>query len=166
MGYFALGTSCIPCNSNCTTCTSSAICTSCLSPLVLSGTGCVTTCPPATPIINSANKCSSCTDPYCLNCSALNFCYLCFYPRLHFQGACLSTCPPNYAADINYTNCVYSPVNNTASSTLSTTLSSSSIFPVPFSIGAAFLIIACLMSKFQHSRTDVIGSLYALWGIL
>jgi hypothetical protein len=166
VGFYVLGTSCIACNSNCTICTSAAICTSCLSPLVLSGTSCVTTCPPSTPIVNSAKKCSSCNDTFCLNCSAFNYCYQCFYPKLFFQGVCLSTCPPNYAADINLTNCVYSPVNDTATSTLSASLSTSSIFPVPFSIGAAFLIIACLMSKFQHSRTDVIGSLYALWGML
>jgi hypothetical protein len=37
---------------------------------------------------------------------------------------------------------------------------------VPFTIGAAFLVIACLMSKFQHTRTDIIASLYSLWGLL
>jgi hypothetical protein len=127
----------------------------------------VTTCPSTTPIVNSANQCSSCTDPFCLNCSSINYCYQCFYPKLFFLGACLSNCPNNYAPDINYTTCVYSPVTyNATNQTLSSTLSTSSIFPVPFTIGAAFLIIACLMSKFQHTRTDIIGSLYALWGLL
>lgn len=168
VGYFPFGSSCVPCNSTCTACTSQSICLSCSSPYVLSGTTCVTSCPSSTPIVNSANKCSACTDPSCVNCSSINYCYQCFYPKLFFQGACLTTCPTNFAADTNYTTCVYSPpvATNETAATLSSSLISTSIFPVPFSIGAAFLIIACLMSKFQHQRTDIIASLYSLWGLL
>lgn len=164
IGFYVLGSSCVACNSNCTQCSSAAICTGCLSPLVLLGSSCVTSCPSSSPVVNSANQCSSCTDIYCLNCSALNYCYQCFYPKLYFQGACLSTCPNDYIVSANYT-CVYSPSNSTTE-TLANSLTTSTIFPVPFTIGAAFLIIACLMSKFQHARTDIYGSLYALWGLL
>ena len=40
------------------------------------------------------------------------------------------------------------------------------MFPVPFTIGAAFVGIACLMSKFQHSTTFIVGALYSLWSVL
>jgi hypothetical protein len=49
---------------------------------------------------------------------------------------------------------------------LTSSLTSTSLFPVPFTIAATFLAVACLMSKFQYDRTYVSGSLYALYGLL
>jgi len=51
---------------------------------------------------------------------------------------------------------------------LNSALSSSGgdLFPVPFTIGALFIGIATIMSKFQNSQTFVSGALYSLWGVL
>lgn len=168
IGYFQSGSICYSCNNNCTSCNSLQICTSCISSLVLSGQSCVSSCPSSNPVINNARQCSSCLDPSCVTCNGSNYCFQCFYPTIFFQGVCLTSCPSNYQPNINYTNCIYSPTsaNSTVASTLQSSLTSTSIFPVPFTIAAVFLAVACLMSKFQHSRTHLIGALYSLWGLL
>ena len=77
----------------------------------------------------------------------------------------MSSCPSNYSLDSSGTTCVYSPSNNT-NETVTNSLTSSSVFPVPFTIAAGFIGIAFLMSRFQHERTFIPGALYALWGLL
>lgn len=147
-----LGTLCQVCPSNCSSCSSSSICLSCASGLYLYINSCVQTCPIISPIVNSAGTCSWCSDPSCVNCSTLDYCYLCFYPKLLFQGACLTSCPTGYVANVNLTGCQLSSSSNNTSTdiTLTNSLTSTSLFPVPFTIAAAFLGVACLMSKFQH----------------
>lgn len=153
VGYYLLGSICFGCNSTCTACTSALICSSCSYGFYLSGSSCVSSCPPTAPNINNASQCTSCSDPYCLNCSSNNYCYQCFYPKVFYEGACLASCPYGYIMDVTLKNCTYSPSSfntSSASTTLSNSLISTSIFPVPFTIGAIFIIIACLMSRFQH----------------
>jgi len=143
-----LGTQCQGCPLNCSSCSSNIICLSCASGLYLYLSSCVQTCPASSPIINSAGSCSWCSDPSCMNCSILDYCYQCYYPKLLFQGACLTTCPTDYVSNVSLTGCQYSP--NSTNATLSSSLTSTSLFPVPFTIAAAFLAVACLMSRFQY----------------
>lgn len=139
---------------------------------MLSGSTCVLSCPLENPIVNANNICSSCTDTFCLNCNSSNYCFSCFFPKLTFRGTCLiqSQCPTNYTPDSNFTTCIYNPTNPNSTATaeqiLQSSLQTTSIFPVPFTITAVFIAIASLMSKFQYSRTNLAGSLYSLWGLL
>ncbi len=62
-----------------------------------------------------------------------------------------------------------SAANETAEQNLDTMLSTKSggnLFPVPFIIGATFVGVATIMSKFQNPSTFVSGVLYSLWGII
>lgn len=123
------------------------------------------------PIIDAIGHCSSCTDTSCVSCSSSNICLQCYYPKYLFNGVCLANCPYNYAPNGNLTDCIYSPninnlTNSSSSSILTSSLTTSSLFPVPFTIAAGFFAVACLMSKFQDDRTFISGALYSLCGLL
>ena len=112
-------------------------------------------------------SCSTCTNVYCISCNASNYCSGCYFPQVLVQGTCMSSCPTNYSLDTSGTKCEYAPNSSgTSIQNLTDTLTSSSVFPVPFTIASGFIGIACLMSKFQHERTFIPGALYALWGLL
>jgi hypothetical protein len=49
---------------------------------------------------------------------------------------------------------------------LGSSLSSTGTFPVPFTIVAAFVVLACLMSRFQYAGTFISGGLYSLLSVL
>jgi hypothetical protein len=68
---------------------------------------------------------------------------------------CLSTCPDNYVS--NGTHCI---------DVMTVSLTTSSAFPVPFSIAAAVCVIACLMSRLQYSQTFISGAIFSLLSIL
>lgn len=126
-------------------------------------------CPSQRPIANVNGSCSTCTDTFCVSCNASNYCSACYFPRLLVQGSCQTACPANYVVDSNGTTCIYSPttvINGTTNTTVAESLTSSSIFPLPFTISAGFVAIACLMSRFQHEKTFIWGALYSLWGLL
>jgi hypothetical protein len=53
--------------------------------------------------------------------------------------------------------------NNNASNEAHT---NTNLFPVPFTIGAIFIGIICILSKFKNSDTFVAGSLFSLWSLL
>jgi hypothetical protein len=53
-----------------------------------------------------------------------------------------------------------------ANTTLNSTLSSSKLFPMPFTIAGAVVIMLSVVSKFQNSNTFTSGAIYALLGIL
>lgn len=168
LGYYALGSKCMPCATNCANCSSNATCFNCSSGLFLYNNNCSTSCPALFPKPDINGRCSACNNTSCSNCSATE-CFQCYYPKILFGGDCLSSCPLPYILDINLTGCVYSTNSSnssSASSTLTSSLTTTSIFPVPFTIGAAFLSVACLMSKFQNEHTYVSGALYSLVGLL
>lgn len=168
-GYYLLNSQCNPCNQNCTRCSSSSVCLSCVFGLFMYSGTCVSVCPSTFPV-TTTGICSACSDTNCITCNGLDQCSQCNYPTLLLSGHCLTACPTDYIS--NGTACNYSPANNTnntdstSNTTLNQTLSSSNLFPVPFTIAACFIGIACIMSKFQHSYTFVSGSLYSLWSPL
>lgn len=168
VGYYPQGTTCYPCNTICTACLSALVCTQCANNYYLYITGCVTTCPPAKPIVNINGTCSACTNIYCVSCNSSNYCSACYFPQVLIQGTCAPSCPTNYTLDSTGTTCLYSPVNSSsAAAALTDSLTTTpSVFPVPFTITAGFLAIACLMSRFQHENTFVWGALYGFWGLL
>ena len=171
-GYYNFNNQCNPCNINCSTCSSASVCLTCVFGLYMYNGNCLSTCPVSRPV-TITSICSACTDTNCVICNSLDQCQQCNYPTLLLSGHCLTQCPTNY--DSNGTHCNYNPpnttnnttdTNSTSNVTLNQTLTSSNLFPVPFTIAASFIGIACIMSKFQHSYTFVSGSLYSLWSVL
>lgn len=168
-GYYLLNSQCLTCNVNCSTCTSASVCTRCVFGLYLYSGNCVSTCPTNFPVTTTGN-CTDCTDTNCITCDSLDQCSQCNFPTLLLSGHCLTSCPTDYVS--NGTHCNYSPTPNTTNTTdatnvtLNETLSSTNLFPVPFTIAATFMGIACIMSKFQHSYTFISGALYSLWSLL
>lgn len=71
------------------------------------------------------------------------------------NGACLGECPASYKT--NGTHCV--DINQEV-------LTTQSSFPVPFSIAGAVILIACLMSKLQYSKTFLPGAIFGFIGLL
>ena len=169
IGFYAFGTTCTVCPTNCSACISALSCTGCSGGTYLDMTSCVIICPSQRPIANVNGSCSTCTDTFCVSCNASNYCSACYFPRLLVQGSCLTACPVDYVVDSNGTTCIYSPttvINGTTNATVAESLATSSIFPLPFTISAGFVAIACLMSRFQHEKTFIWGALYSLWGLL
>lgn len=172
LGYYAIGTICTACPVECAVCTSSQSCSQCAFSYYLYLSSCVDTCPSIKPVVNVNGVCSSCADIYCISCNSSNYCSGCYFPKVLIQGACVANCPIDYVLDENGTKCIYSPNSNTnnnttsPTSTLTESLTTSSTFPVPFTVAAGFIGVACLMSKFQHDKTFVWSALYALWGLL
>jgi hypothetical protein len=173
IGYYPQATVCTPCPAICTACLSALLCTQCAANYYLYVSSCVATCPATHPIVNVNGACSACTNLYCVSCNATNYCAACYFPQVLVQGTCATACPASYTLDSTGTTCLYTPLNATANTTTNYTsaltaslTTAPSVFPIPFTIGAAFLAVACLMSRFQHERTFVWGALYALWGLL
>lgn len=166
-GYYPLNNICENCNPNCSTCSSATVCTTCINGLYFYSNSCLAKCPSTNPVI-SAGKCVACSDANCISCDSLDQCTDCDYPTLLLSGHCLTSCPTNYTS--NGTHCNYDPqsanTTNTTEQTLSSTLTSANLFPVPFTIAAAFIGMACIMSRFQHPSTFIPGSLFALWSLL
>ena len=50
--------------------------------------------------------------------------------------------------------------------TLTDSLTSVGIFPLPFTITGSIIFIACFMSKLQNRNTYIIGTAYALYGFI
>jgi hypothetical protein len=161
IGFYALSANCLVCPSVCSSCISNLSCTACASGYYLYINSCITQCPASFPVITSSGSCAACSDPACMSCDYLNRCSNCSYPKLLLGTTCVSSCPADFSL-VNGTKCIY----NATQAVLSSSLASSSIFPVPFTIAAAFVAVACLMSHFQNQRTFVPGALYGLWGLL
>ena len=169
VGYFPLGTVCTLCPTNCSACISNLSCTACTNSNFLYISSCVSVCPAIRPIVDASGTCSTCNDTFCLSCNSSNYCFSCFFPRLLVQGTCQTACPTDYIIDANGTGCTYSPntnTNSTTNTTLTNSLTSATTFPLPFTIVAGFMAVACLMSRFQHEKTFIWGALYALWGFI
>jgi hypothetical protein len=88
---------------------------------------------------------------------------MCNSPYVLHVGSCLTSCPTNFTS--NGTNCVDSALKN-ATDQLTNELSSSRMFPMPFSIAGLVVIMFCLVSKFQNSNTFASGAIYSLLGLL
>lgn len=117
-GYFNNNSSsiyvCSVCINNCSTCSDSNTCLSCLPPLILDGSSCSLTCPLAQ--YNYKNVCMTCQQAItsCLTCnSSLTspICLGCSSNLILFQGQCLSSCPNNYYYDSVSSTCVYNGNN-------------------------------------------------------
>ena len=57
-------------------------------------------------------------------------------------------------------------VDNSTNDTLDDSLTSASVFPLPFTTFGGVLFIAGFLSKLQNSNTYLIGLSYALYGFL
>lgn len=114
LGYYAVGSVCILCPSNCSACSSALSCSACAPSFYLYLNSCVSSCPPARPVVNINGICSTCTSTYCIACNSSNYCTGCYFPQVLVQGSCVSSCPKNYALDSTGTICVYSPNSNSS----------------------------------------------------
>jgi len=81
-----------------------------------------------------------------------------------YKGSCLSTCPSGYQSNSNGT-CVAASSNNT-NNVLTSSLTTASVFPLPFTITGSIIFVACFMSKLQNSNTYIIGTAYSLYGFI
>ena len=80
------------------------------------------------------------------------------------NGACYISCPSGYVYDSTTQSCI--TTDQSASQQQNIILSSSSVFPMPFTCIGLALFIACVMSKLQNKNTYLIGSAYSLSGLL
>ena len=151
--YYNISGKCMPCPANCSGCTGPNTCTGCIDTFVLYTGFCITRCPSThAVIINSV--CTACSDSHCHQCDSSDVCTACDSDYSLLNGNCLGTCPGGY--ETNGTHCI--DTNEEA-------LTSSSAFPVPFTIASAVAIIACLMSKLQFNHTFMPGAVFAFLGV-
>ena len=75
----------------------------------------------------------------------------------------MSSCPQGYI-DNGLGVCVVE--GSTLNDTLTDSLTSSGIFPLPFTITGSIIFIACFMSKLQNKNTYIIGTAYSLYGFI
>lgn len=105
--------------------------------------------------------------PNCSECNRTGQCFSCFSPSIFFNNQCYDECPEGYKYSNIEKNCVEE--NDTVvevEEELEETLTSSSLVPMPFTIGFSIIFIACFVSKLQNSATYLVGSLYAFVGLL
>jgi hypothetical protein len=153
--YFNQSGICQQCPSQCLSCSSLSSCNTCNNGFYLYNSFCVATCP-ATFAIIVGQTCTQCSGSNCHECTAADVCTMCDNKYSLLNGACLNTCPAGYNS--NGTHCI--DINQEA---LTTTPNS---FPVPFSIAAAVILVACLMSKLQFGKTFLPGAVFAFLGLL
>lgn len=115
LGFYALGSVCTACHSNCSACSSALICSACAPDFYLYLSTCLDSCPSQRPVINVNGICSTCTNTYCISCNSSNYCFGCYFPKVLVQGSCVDSCPNNYVLDSNGTACLYSPNSNNTS---------------------------------------------------
>jgi hypothetical protein len=159
--YYAVNGQCLACPTGCLTCTSGSSCQSCLGSYFLYQNVCISTCPSTHALVVN-QTCTACSTPNCQSCNSGDQCLVCNSPSLLYVGSCVSSCPENFTS--NGTSCVNS-VMQAANTSLNSTLSSSKLFPMPFSIAGAVVIMLCVVSKFQNGNTFASGAIYALLGI-
>ena len=99
---------CLPCLSNCKTCSDKTKCTSCKEDKdfpFLYNNQCISSCPLFTfPDKNNGNKCVKCLDD-CEICSDLKSCAKCKTKYLH-QNICVDDCPNETYAEVNTNICI------------------------------------------------------------
>jgi hypothetical protein len=99
--------------------------------------------------------CTPCSIQYCIECTSSDECLTCTSDRFLLSGACLGSCPSGFKS--NGTHCT---------DIAQVSMTSSSSFPVPFTIAAIVVIIACLMSKLQFGNTFIPGAIFAILALL
>jgi hypothetical protein len=151
--YASVG-ACKNCPTSCSSCNSSTFCLTCVNTSVLYNNFCISKCPTTSPVLING-VCTACSTQNCYSCSAADVCLICKSGFYYLKGDCVSPCPSGYIS--NGTNC---------NDIMTVSLSTSNTFPVPFSIAAAVLVIACLMSRLQFNNTYISGAVYSLLGIL
>lgn len=156
--YYTFNGACGQCPTGCMNCISTAVCTSCLSGYYTYQTLCFNPCPSPNVVVKNG-ACTGCTTPNCSTCTAADFCTACNSPNLMYLGQCVTTCPDGYES--NGTQCVV----KTATASLTTTMSSSKLFPYPMTIGSSVVILVCCISKFHTISTFVFGGIYGLVAI-
>lgn len=119
---------CVNCISPCYTCTTSAICLTCVSGTYLFNNTCSTTCPTGYYVANpTTNNCDACSTS-CVTCSILiTNCTSCVSPLLIYQNQCRTTCPSPLvpqngtcgACDLSCLTCSNQPLNCTSCNTAS-----------------------------------------------
>lgn len=153
---------CSLCSNNCSTCTNPNTCLSCSPPLSLYSSQCLVSCPPTHPY-SVSSICMNCSSaiPGCISCnnSSSASCQTCSSGLLTYNGSCYSTCPSGFQDD-GLGNCKQS------NSALTDSLTTVTLFPLPFTIIGGIIFIACFISKLQNSNTYVIGVAYALFGFI
>ena len=147
---------CQDCPTQCSSCTSKVVCTNCTSSYLLYNNFCITKCPDTHAVITSG-VCTKCSSTNCHKCYDNDLCYICISDHSLLNGACLSECPAGYVT--NGTHCEQVLASSLESS-------NSNMFPVPLSIAASVVLIACMMSKLQNPKTFLAGAIYSLLGIL
>lgn len=152
--YFNLSGVCQQCPQSCAICTSLTNCNQCTGGYLLYNGYCVTNCP-ATNAVVSGGTCTLCSGANCHECTSADVCTMCDSQYSLLNGACLSACPASYNS--NGTHCV--DINQQV-------LTTPNSFPVPFSIAAAVIVVACLMSKLQFNKTFLPGAVFAFLGLL
>lgn len=113
--YFISGTTCSPCISPCSSCTSETVCLSCVQGY-WNGTNCAAACPAGTYANSFNNSCEACVG--CLTCNlSPTTCTSCSGGLILFDSACISTCGSGYyQSGTTCLRCV-SPCSSCTSST-------------------------------------------------
>ena len=156
--YVQANANCLPCPTNCSSCTATANCSACAGNTYLYNGACITACPAAYAVVVDG-ACTACTTQFCATCSPANACLTCRANYLYFNAVCLANCTTGYVS--NGTHCI-----SAAAAALNSAITTPTTFPVPFSIAAAVLLIACLMSRLQFGQTYLSGAVYSLFGLL
>ncbi len=94
---------CLSCPTECSSCSSTVVCTGCTSPYLLYNSFCITTCPETHAVVISG-ACTKCSDINCHKCFDNDVCYNCVSDYSLLNGACLSVCPTGYKT--NGTDCI------------------------------------------------------------
>lgn len=186
-GYYISSGVCTSCPSGCSGCSSSSICTGCSSSSYWIYQGyCVNACPTYTSYavsggtptcITCSNGCTACqTSTYCTAClsstyidsdsSGNQFCTsTCSNGKYVMGSRCSTTCDSGYTA---VGSVCQSTSNNTSSSTITTSLTSTSsrIIPFPVTIGLAILTITAFASKIALTYTIFCAALAAFSGLM
>lgn len=126
----------------------------------------MSTCPAAYGIRDTSGNCLLCSSRLqnCVTCTSSGSCINCQSPSILLDGQCYTECPSGYVLNSTTNLCVTTDQN--AQSELNNSLSSSSVFPMPFTCIGFSIFIAFLMSKLQNKNTYLIGSGYGLLGVL
>lgn len=194
--YYVSGTSCLPCVTNCSTC-SSSVCSSCISGSFLYENVCYSACPLYTTsaISSGVSICYSCGSG-CVTCLDATRCQTCASSMLPQQNdthrICVFSCSTGYVkittSTPNYcgTSCPgdTTEVNGVCTSTSNsggggsgngsgggvtptlTSASSSRFIPFPYTIALVVLVIFTLTSRLAFSHTIVPAGLCAFGGII
>lgn len=104
IGYVQLNGSCLNCPTNCVSCQSSIVCSTCNSGYYLYQGGCVVSCPSTSPIIVS-QTCNSCSAE-CATCSGSpDNCITCTLFYFKYSYTCVQSCPVSYYSNIMSYTC-------------------------------------------------------------